>query len=186
MTAVVHRVGEGFSLDHLASLEHGALTRDWFGEPAPCSISFVVACSPTTLFFGGEVAAPARCEEHLQPGEYTEGLWARDVLELFVGVRDAPAYLELNLAPTGAWWACCFDRYRQRSAALVAPTRAEVSAGRGSPWRATLAISLADIAPALDLGRSVVCAILGDPRRFYTTALPPPTQPDFHALISPP
>lgn len=172
-------------LPALLDLPRGVLAWEWSGSPPPVDISFVVACSPDEILFGGEVRASASFEDGLVPGQFVEGLWGRDVLELFVGERSSPGYLELNLAPSGAWWACLFERYRERRSQQPFPCAARVWCERsGGSWRAALALPVASLGIELDLDRLRVCAITGDPRRFSIENAPPAGAPDFHALIA--
>lgn len=183
--AKIHRVDQTFSLEQITSLPQERIQRDWFGDPPHCDISFVVACSETHLFFGGEVASLARYEPNLHSGQFVEGLWNQDVLELFVGIQNSSAYLELNLAPSGAWWCCYFDNYRQRSTRQSNSPRAQILLGKNEQvWRAALAFPLSQIEDKINTNTIVFCTILGDPRRFYTNVHPPPTTPDFHALLT--
>ena len=53
----------------------------------------------------------------------TDGLWRHTCLEAFLRAPDAPAYIELNLSPSGRWAAYAFDGYRagMRPAELARP-----------------------------------------------------------------
>jgi hypothetical protein len=194
MIAPLLAVPRGFSLPSLLALPRFRVQRDWHGAPLPWEVFWVAACSLDELFFGGVVKAPAGCDEVTG---FQEGLWSRDVLELFVPCRPAASgvesthrkggYLELNLSPTGAWWACLFEGYRARS--LEQPFPCEVrtwSERREQSWSAALALPRRAIGGQLDLKRLRFCAILGDPRRFLIHGASPGGTPDFHRQISSP
>lgn len=44
--------------------------------------------------------------------DFVEGLWQYTLCELFLFLNQRTEYLELNLAPNGAWWAAEFSDYR--------------------------------------------------------------------------
>jgi hypothetical protein len=145
----------------------------------------VLAQSHDELFFGGTVEAPPRGDLSPGCGQFVEGLWAQDVLELFWKSSGSSGYQELNLAPSGAWWWCAFRGYRQRDeGASAPPARAHVER-RSDRWSAAVALPRASLGGA-DLRAATlnVCAILGDPRRFYTHEGPATAEPDFHAIIA--
>lgn len=65
---------------------------------------------------------PAGCAER------ADQLWQHTCFEAFVRRVDMPGYLEVNLAPSGAWQAYCFSGYRQgmQPAELPSPPNVEV------------------------------------------------------------
>jgi hypothetical protein len=181
----VHAVPAGFSLSSFLALPPQPLTRDWYGSPPPAAVSIVLAQSQEELFFGGSVEAPLCCDLSPGCGQFVEGLWTQDVLELFWKPSGSSGYQELNLAPTGAWWWCPFRGYRQRQDGAPAPTARAHAVRHGDRWSAAVALSRAPLG-GVDLGAATlnVCAILGDPRRFYTYRGPATAEPDFHAIIA--
>jgi hypothetical protein len=195
MIAPLLAVPRGFSLPSLLALPRSRVLRDWHGAPLPWGVSWVAACSLDELLFGGVVEAPAGCDEVTG---FQEGLWSRDVLELFIPCRHAATgtentggkearYLELNLSPAGAWWACLFDGYRARSPEQPFPCEVRTwSERRERSWSAALALPLGAIGVKLDLKRLRFCAILGDPRRFLIHGASPGGTPDFHGQITSP
>lgn len=52
---------------------------------------------------------------------FHEGLWHFDCGELFLLQPATGRYLEINLAPNGAWWSCVFTDVRQRAADIMPP-----------------------------------------------------------------
>lgn len=88
------------------------LDREWNGSviSEPPEVYLVVtgdrlcflACSSLLLH-----AAPGS-----QVGDFVQGLWDYEVIELFVGLVNSQAYLEVNLALNGAWWLSLFNSYR--------------------------------------------------------------------------
>lgn len=169
----------------LLDLPPHSLTRGWHGEPLPCFLEFLVALSPDALLFGGGAGEAPRCDRSLSAGQFLENLWEQDLLELFIGDPGSDRYFEINLAPTGAWWSCLFDRYRERSAPPLAPPAGAsacslISAGS---WKAALSLPLASLPPWVSAGlqgHGNVCGIRGAPRQFATFAPPQAASPDFH------
>ena len=127
---------------------------------------------------GLRIPAPA-------PPRRTAGLWQHTCLEAFLGLEGSPAYLEVNLAPSGEWAAWTFDGYRagMREAALPAPRietrqepgllvlRAELDLA-SQPWLAT--------AEAWQAGFTAVIEQLDGSLSYWAVAHPP-GRPDFHA-----
>ena len=98
------------SLDELFQQPGYELTYDWDGVAPPFAIQFLLGFSKEEIFFGIRSA-----EELLGRGafgEFRSGLWEGDVVELFVHFSASTEYLEINLSPSGAWWAKRFARYR--------------------------------------------------------------------------
>jgi hypothetical protein len=128
----------------------------------------------------GRLKIPAPCA-----AEITDLLWQHTCFEAFVAVDGAPGYHELNLAPSGAWAARAFRRYREgtlltdgalapRIAVRSTPERLELDAvlplARLSPEysRAVLRIGLAAVVEEVDGTLS------------YWSLCHPPGKPDFH------
>lgn len=183
----IHRLDHTPSLDALLALPRTPLALDWEGQPPPCALSFVVAFTPDALLFGGEVSEGPRCDRSLRAGEFVEGLWAHDVIEMFVREPASERYFEINLAPTGAFWVCLFESYRRRGAPL-AGVEGALTSGQLTPrgWRAALCLPRAALPFALDDRevRANVCAIRGEPRQFFSLAPPASAVPDFHRVIA--
>lgn len=122
-----------------------------------------------------------------RPGCFLGGLWETDVAELFLADPVSGRYLELNLAPNGAWWSCEFTAPRQRAEAndIAMPDVATFAdlAPDGS-WLAAMAVPLDILRARLDFGqetRANVTMILGSPeQRFLSAAKLHGTVPDFH------
>ena len=121
----------------------------------------------------------------------TDRLWVHTCFEAFVGLSEAPRYLELNFSPSGQWAAYRFDSYRRGMArALDAAPRLML---RRSGERLELQAEV-------HLGASLSCAGPGSPaagagrlrialstvvedqegRLSYWALRHPPGRPDFH------
>lgn len=126
------------------------------------------------------------------PNEFTKELWRSDVAELFFANPDTGRYLEFNLAPNSAWWACLFDQPRQPSQSQdfrASGIAAYASEADSESWMACLSIPVKLITSTIGLGPMTtvnVTFILESPaqRFFSATPLPGPgEQPDFHQPV---
>ena len=84
------------------------LTHDWYGTPVNAPVEFSFTIEEEYLVFRAAQAAPVTIHPEARPGEFTEELWMYDTAEFFVADAEGKQYLEFNLCPNGAWWACTF------------------------------------------------------------------------------
>ncbi len=121
----------------------------------------------------------------MPPQTYYEGLWEYDVAEWFIVNPVTGKYIELNLAPTGAWWMMVFDAPRQR-AVDDAPDLRGIRTGSmlaNESWEAYLELPTLVVEKALGRGalKHNVCFILGrNPREYLSWTRLAAKQPDFH------
>lgn len=162
------------------------LERDWYGAPVPGSPRWSLALEGADLVLRGEVdALPVRVAGD-QEGRFLEGLWEGDVVEAFLLNPATGYYLEINLAPGGAWWACGHKapRVRAKSAgSLLEGVRAQVLP-KEHGWSAALRLPVANLPPELAfhpaITRGNVAFCLGRPRRYLSVADLGGGTPDFH------
>lgn len=167
------------------------LETDITGHPARCPISLQFKVTGEQIRFGARVAAAPDYNADLASGSFHSGLWRQDCAELFIAAGDSVRYLELNLAPSGAWWCCFFDAPRCPSAHqpnLRATTIAKVEADL---WSAELQLPLQDIEARLgphDLWSVNMTVIIGgcddqnpNPSNLHSLVRLDPNSPDFHA-----
>ncbi|CAN5414159.1 hypothetical protein BH23VER1_BH23VER1_36460 [soil metagenome] len=156
--------------------------------PVRCGL----ALSGSGLRFAADFGPGARTVPAARPGGFFEGLWEADVAEFFfapTGATGDGAYLEINLAPNGAWWASWFSAPRVRDLGCPLPTvRSSGDGQRAEAW-----IDPRDLrALVLSSPRSTgnLTAISGG--QFFSHAPLGGRQPDFHRpadflpLITPP
>lgn len=163
------------------------LTHDLFAKPVDPPAAFSVVADPTRLWFIANHRKPAEIHPKARPGAFQAELWRYDVAELFLADPVSGRYLELNLAPNGAWWSCEFTapRVRADEQDIAMPEVATFSemAADGS-WVAAMAIPLDLLRARLDFGPRTklnVTMILGSPeQRFLSAADLGPGEPDFH------
>ena len=124
------------------------------------------------------------------PDTFTSGLWKHDVGELFIKHAKDERYLEINLGPYGAWWACRFASYRKPAGdSELAPFKpvALDSSFNESSWETRLTISQRFLRKALQISptsRANICFILGpaDGRHHFSWAPLSHDPPNFHRV----
>lgn len=159
------------------------LTHDWYGTAAAVPVEFSFTTDGRALTFRAKQAAAVSLPPYAEPGKFTPELWKYDVAEFFIAAPGGQ-YMEFNLCPNGAWWACVFSAPRVAAAAEVpqgVQTQGRVTA---KGWEAEAAIPLAELAK---LGitpancRLAATAILNSPNYlFLTTGEDVSGEPDFH------
>lgn len=159
----------------------GIISSDWCGETIIPAASFQIINVADQLVFSASRPASASILPQARPNEFTPELWRYDVAELFLLDPSSGHYLELNLAPNGAWWACWFTsprtpKFRQPSFADFVPSHNT----NANSWQASLTIPLHQL-PPLDTARYNVTFILDSPEQRFLTAFPlGQGEPDFH------
>lgn len=175
-------------------LEWGALDlpllglgKDWFGNPVTPPVAWSLALDPERLWFVASRRRAATIHPQARPGRFLAELWRFDVAELFLADPATGRYLELNLAPNGAWWSCAFDAPRQRVEAVDREwpgvrTHAELAAD--GTWVAALSLPLDTLRERLDFGPATTANatfILDSPGQRFLSATPlGDGEPDFH------
>lgn len=160
---------------------------DWAGAPLERPVGWCLAVDPTRLWWLATHAAPARLHPASRPGRFQAELWRYDVAELFLAHPESGRYLELNLAPNGAWWSCEFTapRLRAEEVEIAMPevaTFAELGPQGG--WIAAMAIPLDLLRARIDFGegtRGNLSFLLESPsQRAVSVADLGGGEPDFH------
>ena len=76
-----------------------------------------------------------------QPSQYFEGLWRGDCGELWLASSESSRYIEVNLAPNGAWWTCVFSSPRNRDLDCPPPQCQNLqSESLGQYWQSSLTL----------------------------------------------
>jgi len=111
------------------------------------------------------------------------GLWQGTCFEVFLGVKNAPGYWEVNLSPAGDWNVYRFAAYRQGMAGETAFTSLPCSPeARPGSFSLALELDLAGILRAgqpLEVGLAAVLQLTGGGLTYWALAHPGP-RPDFH------
>ena len=182
----IYKVSSTLTFDKLFELPQNQIEYDWFGERVKNPVSFIVAIDPDKLFLGAKVEATPWYDAVQTPTQFVEGLWNKDVAEIFIGSSQTPAYQEFNLSPAGAWWSCVCSKYRKRDqVAFKMPQGIQTFSKIGSAnWQAALSIPLDQFSVPLDLDdacRANVSFVVGKAKRQYLTwANIQQREPDFH------
>ncbi len=79
------------------------LDKQWNGAPAMPSLPLELIIEHDTLTFSVEFPKGSQAHPESINEAFTEELWLWDVAELFIAGKNG-RYLEVNLAPNGAYW----------------------------------------------------------------------------------
>ncbi len=154
----------------------------WDGHSLPYPLQWLIVRDPRRLWFVASAPGGADFDRQHAAGDFVEGLWERDVAEVFIK-ESSGRYQEFNVSPGGAWWSVVLSSYRTREVKqpeMLDPIiRTEVGEGR---WRALLGVDLSSL--AVDLSESSLLHVSGitqKPQRLFFSSQPVPTvEPDFH------
>ncbi|WP_353566255.1 hypothetical protein [Haloferula sargassicola] len=163
------------------------IDRDWHGRAVEPAAGWCVVVDPASLWMIATRHAAGVGHPEAAPLAYHEGLWEHEAAELFVASPDRSRYLEINLAPQGAWWGCLFDAPRVRAAESW-PAGAGVEAFAARPdessWLAAIRLPLDFLRETLSFGATSpmnLTFVLDPPRhRYLTVADLGGGEPDFH------
>jgi len=163
------------------------ISRDWSGADVAPMPMFSLAADRERLWFVAGHGRPAALHPRARPGGFQAELWKYDVAELFLADPASGRYLEINLAPNGAWWSCEFTAPRERAEEtdIFLPDVATFAdlAADGS-WLAAIALPLDVLCARIDFGpatRGNVTFILESPeQRFFSMNDLGGGEPDFH------
>lgn len=169
----------------LRELPGVSLCRGFDGKISNKPVQVVLALDPEQILFHARVDRAPICNHNLKSGEYREGLWESDLVELFIKDDNNNNYFELNLAPGGAWWGCNFSAPRVRISTKHEDLLREInSRTTDKGWEVTVALKrdrLPVSAAFNQSSRGNVSACLGAPPRELLTISPlPGEKPDFH------
>lgn len=158
------------------------IDKDWSGVPLASPLSYSLSLFENTLNLSGAISTQLKPQA---AQGFRDKLWESDVVEVFLGHTSQEQYLELNLAPSGAWWAQSFESYRKPSSEKVGFERLQPrieSRLEQNSWEFSFSIDLPSLPKPEELSCNVT-AIFGTEERQYLSAVTPPkdiTQPDFH------
>lgn len=162
------------------------LAHDWYGTVVTPPLRFSLEFHSDRIVFSAERSAPPVCNLGITNGTFKEGLWESEVAELFVKEESSSRYLEVNLAPTGAWWWCVFDTYRVRAKVQPPPPRGlhTSSTVSTSGWSASIELPYAEFPINLShpaQARLNVTGVIRAPETKYLTWVALRSEkPDFH------
>ncbi len=163
------------------------VSTDWVGNPLNPPVGFTVATDPESLWFLATRGAPAKSFAGTSSHGFHEKLWQADTAELFIGDPTSGRYLEINLAPNAAWWACLFREPRvtceiQPDFTSKAKTYLDDQGEAG--WLAAICFPLTFLRETLNFGPGSTgnaAFILNSPdQTFHSATKLPGSHPDFH------
>jgi hypothetical protein len=159
--------------------------RTWRDQNIPFQVSFLLLLSVTDLFFGIRASRPPTFDRSVKPGSFHEGLWEKDVAEIFICEDEGTRYQEFNLAPSGAWWTQPFSHYRIRESGYLPPKTIKTFTSISEiGWEGLLIVPRASLSVACtfsETSRVNVACIIHDPDPVYLSwAYDPNRDPDYH------
>jgi hypothetical protein len=163
---------------------HSEVQNDWAGLSMPGAFRWSLAQDPERLWVSLELPVRPPSEQKHELGDFVEGLWEADVVELFL-MSPSGRYQEWNVSPDGAWWAMSFVGYRQRDSRSTRPEGVVVEVFHDEEsWRAVLSVPRSALPePLTESTRVHVSGIIHRPdgsSSYLSSAGSPAFEPDFH------
>lgn len=121
----------------------GELSTEWTGASIGTPLRYCLLRTETALVFRAARAAAPELHPTATEGAFSTDLWRHHCAEFFLAAPEGAPYIEFNLAPNGAWWACLFTA--PRVAAEPAPDLSAIRAtGTITPlgWEAEMRVPL--------------------------------------------
>ena len=119
-----------------------------------------------------------------QPSRRADGLWQHTCFEVFIRHEGEPGYYEFNFAPSGAWAAYAFSRYRDGAplAQAVDPRIAVRRAEQQLELDALIRLECLPLVPLCTRLQLALSAVIEDKQGVlsYWALTHPPGRPDFH------
>lgn len=175
---------QDLSCEDALALPMQSVSTLWNGKPAPYRFEFSFTVTPDCFLFCARSSLTPWLF-YANRGEYYEGLWERDVIELFITEESGESYREIHLSPNCLWWNARFQSYRKRDDSFCRAPAPIASCGVLEPagWQAAVSIPASvlhfDFRDA-ETKRANVSAIFG-PERSYMSYYPMQlAEPDFH------
>lgn len=185
MSFEIENVTDETSLARLFERDPKSLARDWYGADVTPAVKYWLGKNSRELLVAAQYPGSSQLFPDLAANQFFEGLWERDVFEVFLRNAKTGAYQEWNLSPQGAWWSAAFPSYRNRDLHYTPNVSRVVASGEvtTSGWTASLIFPIAELYSGIasDELEISVCAILGSsPRKYLCLKSDPESEPDFH------
>lgn len=154
---------------------------DWFKTSLSPSVKFSLTQLDEGLCFRASRAAAGLALPESESGKFYPELWKSDVAELFLTPNTRSSYLEINLAPNGAWWMCSFEGVR-----IAHPEQPSfegvVASGRctANSWESEIFIPKKLLPPPQSCHFNITFILNSPKQTFHSLANLPGEQPDFH------
>lgn len=180
------KLDKPFDLEDFAHYEHVSLTEHWSkseSELLPPKVAVVI--DPQALHLAYQVFQAPEYNKNYQSGQFVEGLWEKDVAELFISDSNSSAYQEFNFAPSGAYWICDFIKYRQRSEVQSEYKKNNLiiqKQERENFWSILVSIPLDLIAFSVNSNKDFNLTVISN-NRYYSLSPIDSKDPDFHSIF---
>lgn len=121
----------------------GALSTEWTGASVGTPLCYRLSRTETELVYRAARAEAPALHPTATAGAFSADLWRYHCAEFFLAAPEGEPYMEFNLAPNGAWWACLFSAPR-----IVAEPAPDLSAIRAAGtvteqgWEAEMRVPL--------------------------------------------
>lgn len=163
------------------------IENDWYQEKANHPPMYSIAMDETLLWFLAAHDDPAQMHSGAGAGEFVAELWKYDVAEIFISSGESNRYIEINLAPNGAWWCCEFTDPRVPASSRNHPmpeVRTFSEWNENGAWMAAFSVPLDLLESRLGdrkFWRVNVTMILSSPQqKFFSAQKLPQDHPNFH------
>jgi hypothetical protein len=160
----------------------------WSDQPLPRSFKWSLVSDSKHLWFCASLPFPTN-ERRSDDVTFVEGLWNKDVVELFLLNPSTGNYIEFNFSPTNAWWCCEFESYRAAKILEISPKLNHLEChSDDSSWDVVAALDLQSLPFPIDSSTLVhISGIIQQqqPRPIYLTSnanRPSHYDPDFHRI----
>lgn len=182
---VIRRGDDGIQVSDIWELPFNQFGWSWDDSHKTLPAKYAVVLTPQSIWLAGKCETPPTGHQSENPGEFTEGIWKHDAIELFMAGSAPHAYQEFNLSPSGAWWSALFSYYRQADERSFQMPRVQTWAeSLKSGWRAAIQIERKSL--SVDITTSTrlnVCMIVGkDSQHFLSANRISTEKPDFHRI----
>lgn len=158
-----------------------SIDTDWYDQPLSPPAQISIYQKDGGLFL--HASREDSCQPHplAQPSQFYEGLWKFDVAEAFFFEPESNRYLEVNLAPSGSWWACWHSGIRQREAQQPSFQGVRASGTvESSRWEASLFLPDSLFSEIKTLRFNATFILNSPAQTFHSLAKLTGEQPDFH------
>lgn len=165
----------------------GALSTEWAGASVGTPLCYRLSCTETELVYRAARAEAPALHPTARAGAFSADLWRYHCAEFFLAAPEGAPYMEFNLAPNGAWWACLFSA--PRTAAEPAPDLSAIRAAgtvTEQGWEAEMRVPLSLLTacgiplPACRLAIGAALPQHGADRWLTTTPHDAAAPADFH------
>ena len=182
------KLSDSFSLSDLKEEDFINFKYGWDIQDTVLA-KYFLGISDSQIFYSARIYSKPDYDINLKTTDFTERLWERDVIELFIGDPEKGCYQEFNIAPSGAWWSAYFTKYRSADKSAFNELSCIKTEGFVSPtyWQASMVLPIRELSFKLNPDKVLAnpAAISGkNPRSFFSAKPIISEQPDFHLFLS--